>query len=571
MQIRRLQIHNFRGIADLTWCPSPGINVLIGPGDAGKTTMLDAIALALSPQPSQAAADNDYRNGDTTLPFTIQVVLGNLSPELAARVYPPPLWGWNANDCELHPGPNEALGHEPVLNIQLAATSDLELVYQLLQPGNEPLSLSVPVRAAMGLWNVTATRASDAQLRMSRGSLLERALGREPLRAPAVMAMQRSGQSMDIPPEAAESIARVADQLRDAGIEFEELALALVPTAGQSPVQLVTLVAKSGGGMVPLTSFGRGSQQMAMVTLAASKIVETPIAVIDEVETGLEPYRQRALLAKLRTIVTGGGQAFMTTHSPTVLARLTAGEAWRVRRSETHTLDPIAGELSRLLARDPEALLARLPVICEGNTEVGVAQAFFEAIYPGDVSTLGVHLVDAGGHDSALQYATALAAREPCVVALVDNELFASGRRASLASMANVHLCTPVGGRCIECAIANALPSDALDALVSLPGKDGAYVNVSARLQAVSEALGRQCRDSIAELLIQYDEAAVSGAVGEAAAKGAWFKTTPAGQELGRFLITRASPDHPLVRSLRALVDAALADVGVAAHPALER
>src|SRR6266566_2816764 len=98
---------------------------------------------------------------------------------------------------------------------------------------------------------------------MARGSLLERAIGRDRLRAPAVAAMQGTASSLDVPPDTTEAIRRVAGQLRSAGIRFDELALSLVPGAGQSPVQLVTLVARSKEGHVPLANFGRGSQQMA--------------------------------------------------------------------------------------------------------------------------------------------------------------------------------------------------------------------------------------------------------------------------------------------------------------------
>jgi putative ATP-dependent endonuclease of OLD family len=72
MKIRSLTITNFRSVGGLTWVPGPGINVIVGPGDAGKTTVLDALALILSPNPSQAASELDYPNLDTSVPFVIE-------------------------------------------------------------------------------------------------------------------------------------------------------------------------------------------------------------------------------------------------------------------------------------------------------------------------------------------------------------------------------------------------------------------------------------------------------------------------------------------------------------------
>jgi putative ATP-dependent endonuclease of the OLD family len=47
--IARLTIERFRGVASFTWQPAKGTNIVLGGGDAGKTTILDAIALLLNP------------------------------------------------------------------------------------------------------------------------------------------------------------------------------------------------------------------------------------------------------------------------------------------------------------------------------------------------------------------------------------------------------------------------------------------------------------------------------------------------------------------------------------------
>jgi putative ATP-dependent endonuclease of OLD family len=429
MQIRQIEIDDFRAIKHLRWNPGSQMNVILGGGDSGKSTLLDAIALALSPQPSQAANETDYSNLDTSTPFRIQLVLGSLSDEFKALAYPPPLRGWDSERSELLPAPNDELGHEAVVCIEVVGTEDLELQHRLVQPGNDLRPMTVALRAAAGLWNVSTNRAPDAQLRMARGSLLERAIGRDRLRAPAVAAMQGTVRSLDVPRDTTEAIHRVAGQLRDAGIRFEELALSLVPSAGQSPVQLVTLVARSSEGHVPLANFGRGSQQMAMVTLAAAEIVGAPIAVIDEIEAGLEPYRQRALLAQLRVMLASDGQAFVTTHSPAVLGRLKSGEAWRLSYEPEHSMLLIGGVLERLLRKDPEALLCRLPLICEGATEVGVLRAFFSDHQEMDYGALGIHLLDAEGHELALKTVTAFVKELGGAFALVDQETFATAKR----------------------------------------------------------------------------------------------------------------------------------------------
>lgn len=564
MQIRRLEIENFRGISALTWHPGPGINVLLGPGDAGKSSILDAIALALSPQPAQAALETDYRNLDTSTPFRVGLVVGHLSEEVQARAFPPPFWGWDAGQHTLLDAPDEARDREAVLKLEVTGSPDLELVHSVLQPGNERRTLSLAMRLAIGLWNVSTNRTPDAQLRMSRGSLLERAVGREHMRAPAAAAMQGTSQSLQVPPTAAQAIKHLESQLHDAGIEFDELGLSLVPGTGQSPVQLVTLVTKSPGGFVPLASFGRGSQQMAMVTLAAAQVLGSPIAVIDELEAGLEPYRQRALLETLRSMVAEGGQAFVTSHSTALLGHLQAGEAWKVRGRPERVVVPVHPDLDDLLRRDPEALLSRLPIICEGKTEVGVMGVFLRAEHGGDVSRLGIHLVDGTGQVPALKLIAALAEDAQLTCGIVDDESFASGRRAEIAAVLRVHLCVTPGGRCIECAVANAVPTDRLTDFLSVPGHNGESPDLTARLQAVSQQLGHQSRRSVSDLLAEFPEDDVRAAIGEAATGGRWFKSVEGGAELGKFILDAVPTDQPLVRNIRALVADALAFVG---HP----
>ncbi len=46
--IYSLSIERFRGISSLKWQPARGLNIILGGGDAGKTTLLEAFALILS-------------------------------------------------------------------------------------------------------------------------------------------------------------------------------------------------------------------------------------------------------------------------------------------------------------------------------------------------------------------------------------------------------------------------------------------------------------------------------------------------------------------------------------------
>ncbi|MBK8631911.1 MAG: hypothetical protein IPN84_17555, partial [Sphingomonadales bacterium] len=55
-----LSIRRFRGIEKLLWHPGKGVECLLGGGDVGKTTILEAIALLLNPTNASTLSDADY-------------------------------------------------------------------------------------------------------------------------------------------------------------------------------------------------------------------------------------------------------------------------------------------------------------------------------------------------------------------------------------------------------------------------------------------------------------------------------------------------------------------------------
>src|ERR1700752_4497949 len=67
--IRLIEIENFRAIRNLRWLPGPGVNCLIGPGDSGKSTILDAIDLCLGARRSLSFTDADFHAVDFSRPI----------------------------------------------------------------------------------------------------------------------------------------------------------------------------------------------------------------------------------------------------------------------------------------------------------------------------------------------------------------------------------------------------------------------------------------------------------------------------------------------------------------------
>jgi putative ATP-dependent endonuclease of OLD family len=97
MRIVHVEVENFRGIRQLKWTPSPGMNCLIGPGDSTKTTVLDAVELCLNPRSYIFADDCDFFNLDIEAPIQITDTLSDLPSHFkAVDRYGLHLRGWDA-------------------------------------------------------------------------------------------------------------------------------------------------------------------------------------------------------------------------------------------------------------------------------------------------------------------------------------------------------------------------------------------------------------------------------------------------------------------------------------------
>lgn len=125
MKVRNLTIRNFRGIKELEWRPPDApLFCLIGRGDSTKSTILEAIRIALYPHWNLVFDHSDFYLCKAE-EFLIEVTIGNLPDELLDLTkYGRCLRGWNVDSRELQDEPGDGL--EDVLTIVLRVDQSLE-------------------------------------------------------------------------------------------------------------------------------------------------------------------------------------------------------------------------------------------------------------------------------------------------------------------------------------------------------------------------------------------------------------------------------------------------------------
>jgi hypothetical protein len=208
--------------------------------------------------------------------------------------------------------------------------------------------------------------------------------------------------------------------------------------------------------------------------------------------------------------------------------------------------------INKLLAEDPEGLLSRYPVLCEGDTEAGFLSAMLSARARedgiDDLDSRGVHFSSRHGQPEVLDEGDALADSGIRFALFVDNETNLSGRRASLNARAECVLGSWQGTiRNVEEAVAAYVPADQLHRLVEVAATISDRRGEAQLVQQLNEAAGHPGQHSFAELAQLVEASALRQALSVAmqAKQGkAWFKSRRGGEALGSLLLELGTPSE---------------------------
>uniref|UniRef100_E6PG81 ATPase AAA-type core domain-containing protein n=1 Tax=mine drainage metagenome TaxID=410659 RepID=E6PG81_9ZZZZ len=408
VRVRKVEIRNFRGIRELAWLPKPGINCLIGHGDSGKSTILDAIDICLGARRTIQISDADFHQLDTDSPITITLTLGDLDDSLKAMdAYGLYLRSFSAATGEFEDEPKRDT--ETVLTLQFSVGNDLEPVWTLISERastqNATRNLAWADRARLAPTRIGAVGENNLSWR--RGSVLNFLSDESPDVSAALLKAARDARSSF--GESAE------EQLRDVLELVSKTATELGVPVGERAKALLDAhsVSFTGGTIslhdedgIPLRGLGAGSSRLLVAGLQRAAAKMASIILIDELEIGLEPHRIVRLLGSLGAKESPCPlQAFVTTHSPTVLRELKGSQLLIVRDTTQRHQVIEAGDdddVQSTIRRFPEAFLAPSVIVCEGASEVGFLRGIdYHRTARGEtgIGAIGVALVDAGGGD----------------------------------------------------------------------------------------------------------------------------------------------------------------------------
>ena len=488
MRLRRLEIENFRGVKSLDWKHIAVTAALVGPGDSGKSTILDAIERVLSPKWNVTFDDTDFWDLQTGAPIVIRATITDLAPSFYRdSKFGLLLHAFDKANGEASPAEGTE-GEEHALVVVLNVDASLEPVWSVLDADGEQHMFMARDREALGMLRVGGF--VDQHLGWSKGSVLTRltdsgdAVG-------AVLAEATRQARSGLKTDGLEKLMAAARKVEALGKNLGVAARSgLVPHLDASSLSVAAGALSLHDGKVSTRRAGLGTRRLLAVAMQREAAAQSGLTIIDEFEYGLEPHRIRRLLRVLRGRLPEGdslskGQLILTTHSPTVLIELEAAEVAVTRRAAdgTVTVRSLPSAVDYILKRTPQALLARKVIVAEGATEVGLCHALDEAWTTetgGSFGYRGVVVVDGEGGTQPAEISGNLAMLGYEVALLIDSDAKAKTSKAAGA----VILAWP-GGICTEQRLATDLPDAAIKQMA---------------LQA-DERGGRGVRDALADQL----------------------------------------------------------------------
>ncbi|ALL79474.1 hypothetical protein AD006_29940 (plasmid) [Pseudonocardia sp. EC080610-09] len=440
MMIRRLRIARFRAIEWLELHPRE-FTVLLGPSNAGKSSLLAALDLLFHPGLGRRRplSELDFYRRAPEPGFEIEAVFGNLPPDLVADTVEH-LEGWSSATREVHPGP-DGPGIEQVLRVRLRGDAELELAYSFAKDESDDARFPARLRRRIG-W-VYDGRAQDPSREFAfyQGSVLDRLLDGVDIDGPVDDLRAALGQGAE-QINGAEALRSVLDglgtDLRAMGLleEQQSPTFEAGPVSRRELLQALRLAFPGPGDIaIPVERQGLGAQRMLLVAtilrLSAGKHGSL-IAAFDEPEQALEPVRQAQLVQMLRPIVANGGQLFLSTHSPEIVRGFQLDDL--VLMPSPHQVRPLA-DLEVPAKRHYErwldggvvrGLFAPVPLLVEGVSDGPVLATFWHALAAaGEVppmANLGVELIDCAGAELQPPMANLLAHAGRDVVVWVEQD-----------------------------------------------------------------------------------------------------------------------------------------------------
>lgn len=531
--INKLTIINYRGIKSLSQdFGEENVVILIGRGDSGKSTILSAIHAVLSPSWNMSFSDLDFHNQDTSSPIEIEAELSDIPHELLAErkfgLYTTnDLTDENCQESNLR------------IIIKLSVDESLEPRWVVKARPDSDIEDKVISAQERALFAVNyITDYTDNQFAYNKlsplYSLTKSSLGDskpiDKIKSKMLRTMSASLGNDDMVElnKPLEQLRTTAEQL---GLSIGELSTGVDIKENPYTGNSIALHERSDLTELPFRLHGKGSKRLMSIAIQMELAQTGGLALIDEIEQGLEPDRIATLVRLFHRM--DKGQVFITTHSMNVILEAKANNLFVLNKG-TNSLFQVDSDMDNCRRSNPQAFFGKKLIVCEGKTEYGFLRALdlgVEQEYDANFSTNGVVIVNACGGDKMFTYAIKLKKLGYDVCVFADNdvseELLNSIDAARNASIP-LFLCEK--GNCLEREVIMSISWNAFILLTQC--NDEEFPNKNIKLpddlrERIKDAKSDDEKNSIREEILK-------NAIQK---HHEWFKHIPGGEFLGTIVL----------------------------------
>ena len=402
-KIHTLKIKNYRGIHEFEQIfGTTNFICLIGRGDSGKTTILQAINIVLYPNWNYTFTDTDFFNGEINNPIEIEVSLYDLPFELLTDskfgLYKRLLNSEGKIIDDISQEDSE--DNKDILTIKLKVEKDLEPKWVVTnnRENQEDIEIRSSDRAKLNVFLVSDY--IDKHFTWSKGNPLYSLLKQENIEntTDEIITKAYRDAKSNIDTTSFTPFNDIVEKVKQAASN-----LGLLIEKPITSIDFKNTFIKEGNislydNNIPLRLKGKGSKRLLSIAIQLELAKQGGIILIDEIEQGLEPDRVKFLAKKLKD--SNNGQVFITTHSSDILVELDAKDIFLMRKNNS-SLFVFNEDFQGTIRKAPEAFFAKKIIVCEGATEIGICRTLNEYLISKEeknLSFLGVALADGTGN-----------------------------------------------------------------------------------------------------------------------------------------------------------------------------
>jgi putative ATP-dependent endonuclease of the OLD family len=545
-KIYSLQISNFRGIRNFSQVFNKADFIcLIGRNDAGKSTILEAISLVLSPNWNLTFYDSDFYNCDINNQIEIEVSLFDLPDQLLLEnkfgLY---IRGFDNSTNEISDVVEN--NHESILTIKLLVDKYLEPKWYVVNGRNqEPAQISHYDRAKLNVYIISDF--VDRHFSWSKGNplysllkMVDTPINTENDSNPIIEILRETKSKIDETKSLDKfnnATAKIIKNANNLGVDISK---------AFTSIDFKDISIKDGrvclhdeNDKTPFRLKGKGTKRLISMAIQTALIADNGIILIDEIEQGLEPDRVRHLVNILKKDIKG--QIFITTHSNNVLVELDSHDLFMMIKG-ANKLEVFKPDLQGCLRTNPDAFFATKIIVCEGSTEIGICRALNDFRIKKDkknASYLGVVFANGEGAN-IVEYCRGFknAGLQVCLFCDSDvNQKNGINEKKDGLKRLGIEIVDWDDGDCLEVAITKNLSATIIKKLIYLyiniqvdtKGKNK-HIVIKSITDTIQSSYGINCPSRIT------DDPKLKNIIGNIANDKGWFKSITNGEKLGNLL-----------------------------------